>query len=84
MATSPNIMFMMYRKDFILASINLDCSTMFKPTHEIYGPDQTVLLEYLLLAHIETPFIAFVNKADPDQAALELPEQGILCLLMDI
>ena len=41
------------------------------------------------------PFNAFANRADPDQAALvslqelpvslqELPDQGLLCLLMEI
>ena len=33
----------------------------------------------------ETPFNAFANRAVPDQAALtELPDQGLLCLLMEI
>ena len=30
----------------------------------------------------ETPFNAFANRADPDQAALT--DQGLLCLLMEI
>ena len=29
-------------------------------------------------------FNAFANRADPDQAALELPDQGLLSLLMEI
>ena len=34
---------------------------------------------------IETPFNTFANRVDPDQAALkELPDQGLLCLLMEI
>ena len=33
----------------------------------------------LTLYHIETPFNAFANRADPDQA-----DQGLLCLLMEI
>ena len=35
---------------------------------------------------IETPFNTFANRADPDQATLlrELPDQGLLCLLMEI
>ena len=34
---------------------------------------------------IEMPFNAFANRADSDQAALtELPDQGLLCLLMEI
>ena len=36
----------------------------------------------LTLYPIETPFDAFANRADPDQA--ELPNQGLLCLLMEI
>ena len=32
---------------------------------------------------IEMPFKAFANRANPDQAAL-LPDQGLLCLLMEI
>ena len=30
------------------------------------------------------PFNAFANRADPDQAALELSDQCLLCLLMEI
>ena len=30
------------------------------------------------------PFNAFANRANPDQAAQELPDQGLLCLLMEI
>ena len=35
---------------------------------------------------IKMPFFnTFANKADPDQAALiELPDQGLLCLLIEI
>ena len=33
---------------------------------------------------IETPFNAFANRSDPDQVAhLELPDQELLCLLME-
>ena len=33
---------------------------------------------------IETPFNTVANRADPDQAALlELPDQGLLCLLTE-
>ena len=35
----------------------------------------------LTLYLIETPFNTFANRADPDQAAL--PDQGLLCLLME-
>ena len=40
----------------------------------------------LTLHLIETPFNTFANGADPDQAALvqDLPDQGLLCLLMEI
>ena len=38
----------------------------------------------LTLYHIETPFNTFANRADPDQAAKELPDQGLLCLLMEV
>ena len=38
----------------------------------------------LTLYRIEMPFNAFANRADPDQAALELPNQGLICLLMEI
>ena len=37
----------------------------------------------LTLYLTEAPVITFANRADPDQAALqELPDQGLLCLLM--
>ena len=40
---------------------------------------------YLILYLIETPFNTFANRAGPDQAALqELPDQGLLRLLMEI
>ena len=36
----------------------------------------------------ETPFNTFANREDPDQAALvrakELPDRGLLCLLMEV
>ena len=35
----------------------------------------------LYLLYIETPFNAFANRTDSDQAALD---QGLLCLLMEI
>ena len=38
----------------------------------------------LSLYLIETPFNDFANRADPDQAAQELPDQGLLCLFKDI
>ena len=40
----------------------------------------------LTLHLIEMPFNTFANRADPDQAALvnELPDLGLLCLLMGI
>ena len=45
-----------------------------------YNPVNTskvILHSYL----IETPFKAFANRADPDQAALiELPDQGLLAV----
>ena len=43
-----------------------------------------VTCDPLTLYLIETPFNAFANRADPDQAALELPDQDLLCLLMEI
>ena len=30
---------------------------------------------------IETPFNAFAKRTNPDQEALQLPDQGLLCLL---
>ena len=32
---------------------------------------------------METNFNTFANRANPDQAA-QLPDQGLLCLLMEI
>ena len=44
-----------------------------------------MMLKSLILYLIETPFNALANRADPDQAALiELPDQGPLCLLIEI
>ena len=37
----------------------------------------------LTLYLIQTPFNAFANREDPDQAAL-VPDQGLLCLLMEL
>ena len=49
------------------------------------------LLQYLsgmglTLYLTEAPFNTFANRADPDQVALlrVLPDQGLLCLLMEI
>ena len=33
---------------------------------------------------IDTPLTIFPNRADPDQADLELPDQGLFCLLMEM
>ena len=35
---------------------------------------------YLIETHVNT----FANRADPDQAAHELPDQGLFCLLLEI
>ena len=43
-----------------------------------------VMFDTLTHYLIEMPFNNFANRADPDQAALELPDQGLLCLLMEI
>ena len=43
-----------------------------------------VTCDSLTLYLIAMPFNTFANRADPDQAALELPDQGQLCLLVEI
>ena len=37
------------------------------------------MLIMLILYLIEMPLNTFANRADPDQAALELPDQSLLC-----
>ena len=49
------------------------------------GPTRTNTDIVLTLYLIETPFSPFANRVDPDQTALvKLPDQGLLCLLMEL
>ena len=49
-----------------------------------------VVIGALTLYLVETPFNTSVNRSDPDHATLvraalqELPDQGLLCLIMEI
>ena len=51
-------------------------------TYNITFEDEIEQISLLTLYLIDTPLNTFANRADPDQA--ELPDGGLLCLLMEI
>ena len=54
---------------------------MYIPVHSLVYVLNSLQLGDLTLYLIETLFNSFVNRADPDQAALvDLADQGLLCL----
>ena len=83
-------MLIIYIYSIIMSLFVYNISLYIYPSsvYQIYEtgfPSKTPFMPILTLYLIETPFNAFANRVDPDQAALkELPDQGLFCLLLEI